>query len=854
MAAQYHSLFTTQGLALLREAIQNGTKLGITHMAYGDGNGIVPTPNADFTKLVKEVYRTPLNRLAPSKENANWLEADGVIPSAVGGFNIREVGLYAGNVLVAYANYPATYKPSADQGTAQIKTIRIVLQIDNTANFELKIDASVVMATIQSVEEAKQDAIQYADENKTQTVNCVSDLNTFDSAWDGRQVSVKGYHEPNFALAQPYLGGGRRIYIASRKNENDGFLCINGWVLVVENNTVTPEQAGAKGDGITDDTIALNKVVNSDYDVSLSAATYVISKPVRKHKRNGKIYGCGELKTIIKKISNEIEGFGTTKVNDKEMNFDVDAVLILMPDTSLGDWYVQANHINGFTLEYDNSLNTRGFGLYVPLICQSTVKNIDIKNCANGVYSVDSWMVTWERVHANADKPFIFGASNTNWASNNTSQTFLSCWASGAKGADSYAWYLKNMQYSTFISCGNDFNGKNGEPINSLIYMKYSDVTFINMGIEFTHAYNLLYAEDSVARFITPNIIGFENRYRRPIKWDTYNAMFNCVSNSKVTIQGGRIQPMYLSTDPIYGESVCAFSMCEGKSIINIDSNIRFEVQNLEESENAPAEFGFLPKFGVYHDAQSGVDLYIKRKHIQRNVYDIVEMSSPIVSSFKSLGIDALNTAFGTVGAYFQSAAANAKYDKNYPEEWCQLSLLNLGQTQLAFSIYDNASGRVYFKNKSWTSEISSWKEFLTTVNTTVDANGFVKKASPIIQLFSDHIESNEEASEQNPVFEKIAVGHYLIKNTLGFATEGWWIEVPSDSNGNKICAIKYQVLENGDIEVKTFKRKFDIETASVVADEAQPIDIPNNINNEQRWIDIRLDEILSDKILGITE
>lgn len=165
MAAQYHSLFTTQGLALLREAIQTGAKLGITHMAYGDGNGIVPTPNADFTKLVREVYRTPLNRLSPSKENSNWLEADGVIPSAVGGFNIREVGLYAGNVLVAYANYPATYKPSSDQGTAQIKTIRIVLQIDNTANFELKIDASVVMATIQSVEDAKNEVIHLIDQN-----------------------------------------------------------------------------------------------------------------------------------------------------------------------------------------------------------------------------------------------------------------------------------------------------------------------------------------------------------------------------------------------------------------------------------------------------------------------------------------------------------------------------------------------------------------------------------------------------------------------------------------------------------------------------------------------------------------
>ncbi|HGF8585151.1 TPA: phage tail protein, partial [Acinetobacter baumannii] len=154
MAALYHSIFTGKGLELLREAIQTGAKLGITHMSFGDGGGSLPTPDAKFTQMVNEVYRVQLNRLAPSKDNPNWLEADGIIPSAIGGFNIREVGLWAGDVMVAYANYPPTYKPSGDQGTAQIKTIRIVLQIDNTANFELKIDASIVMATLQYVEDA----------------------------------------------------------------------------------------------------------------------------------------------------------------------------------------------------------------------------------------------------------------------------------------------------------------------------------------------------------------------------------------------------------------------------------------------------------------------------------------------------------------------------------------------------------------------------------------------------------------------------------------------------------------------------------------------------------------------------
>ncbi|WP_171405666.1 phage tail-collar fiber domain-containing protein, partial [Acinetobacter baumannii] len=84
-----------------------------------------------------------------------------------------------GDVMVAYANYPPTYKPSGDQGTAQIKTIRIVLQIDNTANFELKIDASVVMATIQSVEEAKTEAKAFTEEkvkNKVESVESLQDL------------------------------------------------------------------------------------------------------------------------------------------------------------------------------------------------------------------------------------------------------------------------------------------------------------------------------------------------------------------------------------------------------------------------------------------------------------------------------------------------------------------------------------------------------------------------------------------------------------------------------------------------------------------------------------------------------
>lgn len=132
---------------------------------------------------------------------------------------------------------------------------------------------------------------------------------------------------------------------------------------------------------------------------------------------------------------------------------------------------------------------------------------------------------------------------------------------------------------------------------------------------------------------------------------------------------------------------------------------------------------------------------------------------------------------------------------------------------------------------------------FRTSSNTTVDANGFLKNASPVVKLFADKIEPNDEAAEQPLSFEKLDVGHYLVKGSSGFAKEGWWIEIPTDTHGNKICAVEYQTLENSDLEIKTFKKKLN-EEGDIVANHDAPIDIPNNANGEPRWIDIRLNTV----------
>lgn len=130
-----------------------------------------------------------------------------------------------------------------------------------------------------------------------------------------------------------------------------------------------------------------------------------------------------------------------------------------------------------------------------------------------------------------------------------------------------------------------------------------------------------------------------------------------------------------------------------------------------------------------------------------------------------------------------------------------------------------------------------------TSSNTTVDANGFIKNASPIVKLFTDKIELNDEAQQQNIEFEKLGMGNYLIKGSSGFAQEGWYIETPKDANGNLLIAVVYEQLANSDISVKTYDYMLN-KKGRIVADTETPLDIP-----ESRWIDLRLQELPQPKI-----
>ncbi|KEL57307.1 phage tail-collar fiber family protein, partial [Escherichia coli 5-366-08_S1_C1] len=161
---KYFAILTHQGAARLANATALGTKLNITQMAVGDGNGTLPTPDPAQTKLINERRRELLNSLAVDANDTGQIIAEQIIPENEGGFFIREIGLYDDEgILIAVANCPETYKPLLAEGSGRTQTIRMILVVSSTSAITLKIDPSVVLATRKYVDDAVIEVKSYAD-------------------------------------------------------------------------------------------------------------------------------------------------------------------------------------------------------------------------------------------------------------------------------------------------------------------------------------------------------------------------------------------------------------------------------------------------------------------------------------------------------------------------------------------------------------------------------------------------------------------------------------------------------------------------------------------------------------------
>lgn len=151
----FGGMLTTVGAAKKTNCDALGVPWQPSHMLIGDASGADPVPNPGQTKLINQVYRAPLNQLYVSPTDPNVLVAELVLPPNVGGWWIRELALEdIDGVFSAVANCAPSYKPLLVQGSGRNQVVRMHIVTSGTANIQLKIDPSVVLATREYVDTA----------------------------------------------------------------------------------------------------------------------------------------------------------------------------------------------------------------------------------------------------------------------------------------------------------------------------------------------------------------------------------------------------------------------------------------------------------------------------------------------------------------------------------------------------------------------------------------------------------------------------------------------------------------------------------------------------------------------------
>ncbi|MGF7537231.1 hypothetical protein WOB53_03500 [Providencia rettgeri] len=223
-----------------------------------------------------------------------------------------------------------------------------------------------------------------------------------------------------------------------------------------------------------------------------------------------------------------------------------------------------------------------------------------------------------------------------------------------------------------------------------------------------------------------------------------------------------------------------------------------------------------------------------------QSLYANIDNTRPYITGFRTFDASLTNTINkNLIGVTLSWAASGA------------------GRANKVFACEGGSAAYPNWYSLSYTSNeaVPFTQMFYTTANTTKDSNGNLKAASPVVKLFADDIELNEES--EGVEMEHLGIGHYLIKGVVGFNADGAWginngFVIPQDHNGKNMVLIDYEVRPDGDIEVFVFHQQnadmperfqnkrikhFDEEGTPVYFENYEPCDVP-----ESRWIDMRVE------------
>lgn len=182
------------------------------------------------------------------------------------------------------------------------------------------------------------------------------------------------------------------------------------------------------------------------------------------------------------------------------------------------------------------------------------------------------------------------------------------------------------------------------------------------------------------------------------------------------------------------------------------------------------------------------------------------------------------------------------QYEQSLTGPWMDVTSFDNKARMQLIGFYGSALGTSGFAYKVFEPNDNTWlptRIVKDSGNTTIDVNGFIKAASPIVDIFHDGaFKTNHEA--EGVSVERTSVGEYLVTGCLGTNSDKGWggvdggFEIPLDRNKQPRIWLDYEVKEDGSILVKTYHRehpnapKFAQNIIEGVSN-GDPIDIPTD-------------------------
>ncbi|VTM15425.1 Uncharacterised protein [Raoultella terrigena] len=283
MSGPFYAILTDYGEARFASALVTGMPVTFSEMAIGDGAGSLPVPDKTRTGLVNEVYRSVLNRVVIADQAANVIRAEMILLPQTGGFWMREAAIFdeKGECL-AVANLPESYKPQLSEGSGKLHAVNIWIAVSNTADVELKTDPSVILATVEEVNRAKEEAKDYTDE-----VAGSLDINIQKAITDAIAEARRDFWEEENPP-------GTVRFFAQNIDPNERWPW-SEWVYTGENKTIRVGKADGSdvGQNGGSDTVTLQRDNLPAVQIDVSGETSeqpeqtLTTKPAGRHKHGG---------------------------------------------------------------------------------------------------------------------------------------------------------------------------------------------------------------------------------------------------------------------------------------------------------------------------------------------------------------------------------------------------------------------------------------------------------------------------------------------------------------------------------------------------------------------------------------